>query len=261
MPVTVKDPNKLYFCEKCGRTMKADQFYTSNNLEKYPDGGKLKQCRKCITMHVDNWDPNTFLWILQEVDVPYMPDEWKKLMLSYAKDPSKVTGMTIIGRYLAKMKLKQYRDYRWSDNEFLQEIKNNEIKQTMERQGYSAAEITQAIEKASFDMPSEELQEPQYNDFETPSRQADEEEEDYFDKVNGFSSDDFDMDLTEEEKLALRLKWGKSYKPEEWVQLERLYNDMMNSYDIQTAGHIDTLKLICKTSLKANQLIDLGDKP
>ena len=34
---------------------------------------------------------------------------------------------------------------------------------------------------------------------------------------------------------------------------------MMQSYDIQTAGHIDTLKLICKTSLKANQLIDIGD--
>lgn len=38
-----------------------------------------------------------------------------------------------------------------------------------------------------------------------------------------------------------------------------MYEDMMNSYDIQTAGHIDTLKLICKTSLKANQLIDIGD--
>ena len=38
-----------------------------------------------------------------------------------------------------------------------------------------------------------------------------------------------------------------------------MYNDMMNSYDIQSAGHIDTLKLICKTSLKANQLIDIGD--
>ena len=33
----------------------------------------------------------------------------------------------------------------------------------------------------------------------------------------------------------------------------------MSSYDIQTAGHIDTLKLVCKTSLKANQLIDMGD--
>ena len=43
------------------------------------------------------------------------------------------------------------------------------------------------------------------------------------------------------------------------MQLERLYTDMMNSYDIQTAGHKDTLKLICKTSLKANQLIDIGD--
>jgi hypothetical protein len=34
---------------------------------------------------------------------------------------------------------------------------------------------------------------------------------------------------------------------------------MMASYDIQGAGHIDTLKLVCKTSLKANQLIDMGD--
>ena len=34
---------------------------------------------------------------------------------------------------------------------------------------------------------------------------------------------------------------------------------MMQSYDIQSAGHIDTLKLVCKTSLKCNQLIDFGD--
>lgn len=34
---------------------------------------------------------------------------------------------------------------------------------------------------------------------------------------------------------------------------------MMSSYDIQAAGHLDTLKLICKTSLKANQLLDIGD--
>jgi polyhydroxyalkanoate synthesis regulator phasin len=34
---------------------------------------------------------------------------------------------------------------------------------------------------------------------------------------------------------------------------------MMASYDVQGAGHIDTLKLVCKTSLKCNQLIDIGD--
>ena len=67
------------------------------------------------------------------------------------------------------------------------------------------------------------------------------------------------MGLTEEDKMYLKVKWGSTYREDEWVQLERLYTDMMNSYDIQTAGHKDTLKLICKTSLKANQLIDIGD--
>ena len=80
--------------------------------------------------------------------------------------------------------------------------------------------------------------------------------EDYFDDG---ATDALVAELTDEDKLYLRLKWGKAYKPDEWIELERLYNEMMESYDIQTAGHKDTLKLICKTSLKANQLIDMGD--
>jgi len=75
-----------------------------------------------MTMHVDNWNPDSYMWIIQEADVPYIPEEWNKLMASYAKDRSKVTGMTIIGRYLSKMKLKQFREYRWKDTEFLQEL-------------------------------------------------------------------------------------------------------------------------------------------
>jgi hypothetical protein len=94
-----------YYCSKCNRTMGAEQFYGSNNLEKYPEG-KLKQCKKCITMHVDNFNPDTYLWILQECDVPYVPEEWNKLLAKYAQDKSKLTGMTILGRYLSKMKLK-----------------------------------------------------------------------------------------------------------------------------------------------------------
>ena len=41
--------------------------------------------------------------------------------------------------------------------------------------------------------------------------------------------------------------------------MEQYYNDFCNSYDIQTAGHKDTLKKLAKTSLKLDQLIDLGD--
>ena len=244
-----------YYCEKCNRTMSANEFYTSNNLEKYPDGGKLKQCKKCITMHVDNWNPDTYLWILQEIDVPYVPDEWNKLMATYARDKSKVTGVSILGRYLSKMKLKQFKDYRWKDNEFLQELNNSKIEQTMKRQGYDTQTITQALTKATFDLPIGELQQPQY--IEQEQQQQENEIEDYFADEQDAS---FIDDLTDEDRIYLRLKWGKSYKPEEWVRLEQLYNEMMESYDIQSAGHIDTLKLICKTSLKANQLIDIGDK-
>lgn len=238
------------YCEKCNRTQSSDQFYGSNNLEKYPEG-KLHQCKKCISMHVDNFNPDTYMWILQECDVPFIPDEWNKLLANYGRDRSKLTGMTILGRYLSKMKLKQHKDYRWKDTEFLQELANNKMEQTMKRQGYEAAEIATAIMQASVPIPQGEIQQPVYND--NPFLATG--NEDYF----GSPEDDTDMDLTEEDKRYLRLKWGKTYKPEEWVRLEQLYEEMMASYDIQGAGHIDTLKLVCKTSLKANQLIDIGD--
>ena len=153
MPVT----NDSYFCEKCQRTMSRNQFYVSNNLEKYPNEGVFPQCRKCMTMHVDNWDPKTYLWILQEADVPYVPDVWNKILSKYGKDPSKTTGMTIVGRYLSQMRMKQWKDYRWKDTEFLQEVQNNKIKTTMERQGYDQQEIAQVIDKASFDVPQQDL--------------------------------------------------------------------------------------------------------
>ena len=237
-----------YYCKKCNRTMAAEQFYGSNNKEKYPEG-KLDICKKCLTMHVNNWDPETYVWILKECDVPYVPDEWSKLLETYGRNPEKMTGMTILGKYLSKMKLKQFKDYRYEHTEFLQELANNKLEQTMKRQGYDAAEITMAIEKNKIAVPEGGFVEPAFQETVV---------EDYFAQQSG-GEEDFVDDLTEEDRTYLRLKWGKAYKPEEWVKLEQLYEEMMASYDVQGAGHIDTLKLLCKTSLKANQLIDMGD--
>lgn len=242
-----------YYCKKCNRTMGADQFYGSNNLQKYPNG-KLDTCKKCITMHVDNFNPDTYMWILQECDVPYVPDEWHKLLEKYAYNRDKLTGMTILGRYLSKMKLKQHKDYRWKDTAFLQEMADTKKEQAMKRQGYDAQEIALQLEKDRQYLPEDGIaKEPIYD--ETPSAQY--PVEDYF--AEQCEGEELNIDLTDEDKTYLRLKWGKTYKPEEWVKLEQLYEEMMQSYDIQGAGHIDTLKLICKTSLKANQLIDMGD--
>lgn len=240
---------KSYYCKRCNHTLREDQFYGTNNLEKYPEG-KLDMCKQCVSAHVDNWDPNTYVWILQECDVPYVPDEWNKLMASYGKDPSKMTGLTILGRYLSKMKLKQYKDFRFKDTEFIQQLADSKMEETMKRQGYDIQEITMALEKNKLVIPEEGYKQPEYDEYQAP--------DDYFAFQSGIT-EDFDLGLSEEDVTHLRLKWGKTYKPEEWVKLEQLYEDMMASYDIQGAGHIDTLKLVCKTSLKANQLIDMGD--
>ena len=247
------DAVEQIFCERCHKLMNAKEFYGSNNLEKYPDC-KIHICKKCLTMHVDNWDPETYLWILQECDVPYIPDVWNKIMDKYGRDKSKVTGVTIIGRYLSTMKIKQYKDYRWKDTEYLQEKANRIKSEAMKRQGFSAAEIDKTITEDTFVLPQGELKEPAF----AASAPVSAETEDYFDRDN----DDetlIENDLTDEDKRYLRLKWGKAYKPEEWVRLEQLYQKMTQSYDIQGAGHEDVLLLVCKTSLKANQLLDIGD--
>ena len=233
--------------------MGPDQFYSSNNLEKYPNEGKLNLCKKCLTMHIDNWNPETYLWILQEVDVPYIPDEWNKLMQSYAQNKKKLTGTTILGRYLAKMKLKQFKEYRWADTDFLQELANSKIEQAMKKQGYGAAEIAAVIERGAIPPLDESMRPGPEDDPNLATGQ-----EDYFAEING-GDDDFIDDLTDEDRTYLRLKWGRTYRPEEWIKLEQLYEEMMASYDIQSAGDKNTLILVCKSSLKANQLFDIGD--
>lgn len=236
-----------HFCKKCGKTMNDSEFYTSKNVEKYPPDGKMDICKKCLTMHVDNWDPETYKWILQEIDVPYIKEEWDVLLEKYGKDPKKVTGLTIIGRYLSKMKLKQWSQYSWADTESLEEEQRMRKINQMKAQGMTGEEIETELATDRTPPKPKILTEPQ-EAVGTPE---------YYDPSE--ADDDFSDELTEEDKVMLRLKWGRGYRPEEWVRLEQLYNDMMASYDIQGAGMKDTLIMICKTSLKSNQLLDCGD--
>lgn len=235
-----------YYCKTCQRTMDEDQFYTSRRTDKYPNGGKLPECKKCITRHVDNWNPESYKWILEEIDVPYIEDEWNKLLEKYGKDKTKITGMTILGRYLSKMKLNQYNMYHWEDTARLKAEADQKKTDAMIRQGYSGEEIEKAL--------AADLTPPRPEGMKPPS-----EEEEAPPPIDAFEPIGFEDDLTEEDKIYLSIKWGKTYKPYEWVQLEKYYQEMMNSFDIQTPSHEDYLKLICKTSLKAHQLIDLGD--
>lgn len=140
--------NTTKFCKTCQRTMSSDQFYTSKNIEKYPPDGKLNECKKCLTRHVNNYDPKTYLWILEDVDVPYIKKEWDSILeAAIARNPKKITGMSVLGRYLSKMKLRQWTDYSWADTERLQRDIETNITASMRQQGYSEDEIQKVLEQ------------------------------------------------------------------------------------------------------------------
>ena len=250
--------NKL--CQKCGRMKNADtQFY------QYKNGEKTELCKECLTMHIDNFDPSTYLWLLEKMDVPYIPEEWNILRdRAFAKNPL-LNGMSVFGKYLSKMKLKQFKDYGWADTDKLnaeRDLKNREnleerkkydeeLKEKMEN-----GEITEAEFKTLTSTPSQkedllmnpERYIPGANDaYSNPDTYIDE------------SLIDIGADLTEDDKIYLATKWGRLYKPSEWVELEKKYTDMMNSFDIQDADSMNTLILICKTDLKMNQALDCSD--
>ena len=102
--------DNMRYCSKCRKTMRSVNFY------QYKDGTKCELCKSCLTLHINNFEPDTFLWLLEKFDVPYIPQEWNVLRdRAYQKDPYKMNGMSVFGKYLSKMKLKQFKDDRWAD--------------------------------------------------------------------------------------------------------------------------------------------------
>ena len=251
--------NKL--CQKCGKMLDEDtQFYT------YKNGEKTEMCKKCLTMHIDNWDPNTYLWLLEKMDVPYVPVEWDVLRdRAFAKNPN-LNGMSVFGKYLSKMKLKQWKNYGWADSDRLQAL--NEEKRAVQeaeraafdaeiKEKFEAGEISEAEYKT---MVSAQTQHEEY--VNAPIIQPNTTMDRYYDENTSIVNSQLDnsvAQLTSDDKIYLAMKWGALYKPQEWIELERSYEEMTNSFDIQDADTINTLILICKTNLKMNQALDCGD--
>lgn len=253
-------------CNKCGKAMDEKNFYT------YRDGTKTELCKKCLTMHVDPFDESTYVWLLQKMDVPFIPEEWNSLRTkAFEKDPQKVEGGAIFGKYLAKMKLTQWNKYRWADTEELQKKSQVAAEENVARLEEREKEL-----KDQFDQGI--ISEAEYKTLASTTKQ----QEDYYNKAaelagsgkaqrgdsNAYDEGSFidpstlpdpAADLTQEDKVYLAMKWGTLYRPQEWIELEKMYREMEESFDIQDADSRATLILLCKTNLKANQALDQGD--
>ena len=106
------DADGKIVCTRCGKRLADRNFYV------YRNGKKCEICKPCLTAHIDNFNPDTFLWILEKLDIPYIPTEWNVLRdKAFAKNPYKMSGLSVIGKYLAKMKLNQWNKYGFADSE------------------------------------------------------------------------------------------------------------------------------------------------
>ncbi len=250
-------------CEKCGRTKQDTHFYT------YKNGEKTQLCKDCLTMHVNIWQPDTFLWLLQKMDIPYVPEEWNILRdRAYAKNPAKKNDVAVFGKYLSKMKLKQFKDKGWKDSEELQkeyelkrQVKDRDKKAENQfiKQQFENGEISQAQYRT---LVQSDIQRKQ--DILSGGNQSQDAigEDNFYDERQFIAEQDIpdlSKDLTDQDRKYLVMKWGRYYTPQEWVQLQTFYNEMTNSFDIQDADTRSTLILICKNNLKMNQALDQGD--
>ena len=260
------------YCPRCRKTMADTNFYTYKNKE------KAELCKSCQTAHIDNFDPETFLWLLKEYDVPWIEPEWNVLrdrayQTAKQKNPNHpmLTGMSVFGKYLSKMKLKQWNKYTWADTEMLKaqrdaqrqaaangEAELEEDKIAEMKAAYERGEITEAqyqtyaeihAPEPEFEKVNGEIQQVGVDNYAYPQNSD-------FEQVDLV---DVGADLTDDDKRYLAMKWGRLYRADEWVFLEQKYEGFMSSFDIQGEARIETMKMICKTLLKMNQAIDCGD--
>lgn len=251
-------------CDRCGKIMdKTINFYSSKNLEKYPDG-KMNMCKKCLTAHIDVFDTTTFVPLLKEMDLPYVERLWIETLAKKLEKKTirEISGAMVFGSYLSRVRLQQWKRYSFKDSADINKMTLEELKEHYKNGNYSEEQIDNFVNLIAklhnshiikdSDVVPEVHEIAETTDIESVEAPTSAHSENII-------TIDLSEDITEDEAKYLLIKWGAEYTVNEWIQLEKLWTEHMQSFDIQTASHKDYLKLICKASLRANQFINTGD--
>lgn len=231
--MTLLETDKIN-CERCGRNLQVKYFY------KLKDGTPAKKCKKCMASMIDLESDSTVFKTMEELDLPFIPYEWNTLKERYMykekngkKYRNQNANQTVLGRYVGKMKLPQFNDYRYADTRrFIEEFENRQATEKEE----AIARLSQLIDDGNS------------------------VEQSLFIMLGANTvEDEDDTKITKTQLKDLKFKWGSNYDEEEIMKLETLYREMHDSYDIETASHEDYLKMICMISLRLKQSVNNGD--
>ena len=122
-----------YECPKCGLRVVSpvDLCKSQDNIQQlyYPKRNNelyTKYTKQEIQKKIDPHDPLTFIPFLQDMDYPYLEEEWENYLTK-----SESPDGRIISKYIARMRLKGYQGFTWADSIFINMVrkkKRNEFK-------------------------------------------------------------------------------------------------------------------------------------
>lgn len=239
--VAIVKGNGKCFCPTCRKTLDEKNFFKTRRTDKHPNG-ILPECKTCITMKVDDSDIQTFLPILKECDLPYMPSKWRELV---QKKPA--GGASIIGKYVSMCRMNQYKKYFWIDTENLVEEERKALIAAFKQDDMSETDAEQAADSAQSLADIQSVQMKAMTNAPAPS------------VMYGLTPETSKYGLTQEEIDGYKLKWGEDYTEDQFLQLEQLFSDMCEAYLIQDPIAISNAKMICKLTVKMNRFLDIDD--
>lgn len=241
----MKGQDKI-FCPCCRKTLDVKNFFKTNRVDKHPSG-YLPECKTCVSMTIDDTDPSTFLSLLKEIDIPYMPTVWRELVVK--KDPK---AGSIIGKYVSKARLNQYKRYRWADTQSLVDKETDSLLEALRQTSDSESEAEKQVEAIMnfTDIPS---QKSPMNVDDGPSMSAG------MYQLIGLTPETSKYHLTQKEIDELKVTWGRDYSEDDYMALEQQFHDMQSSYVINDPIAISNAKIICKMTLKMNKFLDIDD--
>lgn len=241
----MKGQDKI-FCPCCRKTLDVKNFFKTNRIDKHPSG-YLPECKTCVSMTIDDTDPSTFLSLLKEIDIPYMPTVWRELVVK--KDPK---AGSIIGKYVSKARLNQYKRYRWADTQSLVDKETDSLLEALRQTSENESEAEKQVEAIMnfTDIPS---QKSPMNVDDGPSMSAG------MYQLIGLTPETSKYHLTQKEIDELKVTWGRDYSEDDYMALEQQFHDMQSSYVINDPIAISNAKIICKMTLKMNKFLDIDD--
>jgi hypothetical protein len=263
-------------CKKCGHVMQDKNFYKARN------GVPFDICKKCLTLHVDVTKPETYMWILKALDVVYAEEEMNVTVnKDYAKKGAEnFNHAAAFGKYLAKMKLNPWNAYGFADSEKIKEEREARKQDAIKQEEQFSQDLLEQFKNGQID-------EYEYKTMTTVAQQESDRdkmaidpkitfakdkkngaaptvsgETNFYDENEFIAEEDLPdpaSELTQEDKVYLAMKWGRLYKPAEWIELEATYKEYVNSFEVNDPDTEKALMMICKVILKMNQALDAGD--